>query len=275
MARGSLWQIYKKRVKPPIFDASNVHSRAFGFVFVPVYRCFPAIYRAKKRNTKKKSANFVAKVPVKRRKTGSFSAKAAHLRTPLGFPPSALPFHGPAAPRFLRPVRTSARSLAPPPAGAGGVWVTSHAATRNAPAVPARKDVRLELHARRPEGTPFTDGDRGRTQCMVEKQSGKCHIERRAHAQIDSNCGNGRADAPRLFEKCRRTGEKQLSNITLQRKIAFRPPGPLSGRGKKLHRTTSSTPHTAIIHTENQNIQRKTPPRYIKFNEGEDEASTL
>ena len=103
MARGSLWQIYKKRVKPPIFDASNVHSRAFGFVFVPVYRCFPAIYRAKKRNTKKKSANFVAKVPVKRRKTGSFSAKAAYLRTPLGFPPSELPFHGPATPRLLRP----------------------------------------------------------------------------------------------------------------------------------------------------------------------------
>lgn len=98
-------------MKLPIFDASNVHSRAFGFVFVPVYRCFPAIYRAKKRNTKKKSANFVAKVPVKRRKTGSFSAKAAHLRTPLGFPPSALPFHGLIRPRFLRPVRTSARSL--------------------------------------------------------------------------------------------------------------------------------------------------------------------
>ena len=103
MARGPLPQIYKKRVKLPIFDASNVHSRAFGFVFVPVYRCFPTIYRAKKRNTKKKSANFVAKVPVKRRKTGSFSAKAAYLRTPLGFPPSELPFHGPAAPRFLRP----------------------------------------------------------------------------------------------------------------------------------------------------------------------------
>lgn len=98
-------------MKLPIFDASNVHSRASGFVFVPVHQCFPAIYRAKKRNTKKKSANFVAKVPVKRRKTGSFSAKAAHLRTPLGFPPSELPFHGPAAPRFLRPVRTSARSL--------------------------------------------------------------------------------------------------------------------------------------------------------------------
>ena len=111
MARGSLRQIYKKRVKRPIFDASNVHSRAFGFVFVPVYRCFPAIYRAKKRNTKKKSANFVAKVPVKRRKTGSFSAKAAYLRTPLGFPPSELPFHGLIRPRLLRPVRTSARSL--------------------------------------------------------------------------------------------------------------------------------------------------------------------
>ena len=111
MAQGPLPQIYKKRVKLPIFDASNVHSRAFGFVFVPVYRCFPAIYRAKKRNTKKKSANFVAKVPVKRRKTGSFSAKAAHLRTPLGFPPSALPFHGPPLPAFSGPVRTSARSL--------------------------------------------------------------------------------------------------------------------------------------------------------------------
>jgi len=98
-------------VKLPIFDASNVHSRAFGFVFVPVYWYIRAIYRAKKRNTKKKSANFVAKVPVKRRKTGSFSAKAAHLRTPLGFPPSGLPFHGLIRPRFLRPVRTSARSL--------------------------------------------------------------------------------------------------------------------------------------------------------------------
>lgn len=122
MARGSLWQIYKKRVKPPIFDASNVHSRAFGFVFVPVYRCIRAICRAKMRNTKKKSANFVAKVPVKRRKTGSFSAEAARLRTPLGFPPSALPFHSLIRPRFLRPVRTSARSLAPPPAGAGSVF---------------------------------------------------------------------------------------------------------------------------------------------------------
>ena len=58
-----------------------------------------------------KSANFGTKVPVKRRKTGSFSAKVAHLRTPLGFPPSELPFHGLIRPRFLRPVRTSARSL--------------------------------------------------------------------------------------------------------------------------------------------------------------------
>lgn len=175
MARGSLWQIYKKRVKPPIFDASNVHSRAFGFVFVPVYRCSPAIYRAKKRNTKKKSANFVAKVPVKRRKTGSFSAKAAHLRTPLGFPPSELPFHGLLRPRFLRPVRTSARSLAPPPDGVGGVWATPHAATRNAPVAHTRKDVRLELHAPMPEDIPFTDTNSGRTQRMIEKQTRKCH----------------------------------------------------------------------------------------------------
>ena len=153
--------------------------------------------------------------------------------------------------------------------------LTPHAATRNAPAVPARKDVRLELHAPMPEGTPFADGDRGRTQRMVEKQSGKCHIERRAHAQIDSNCGNGRADAPRLFEKCRRTDGKGLSNITFIRKTAFRPPGPLSARGKKLHKTIISAPHAAIIYTENQNIQHKAPPRYIKFNEGEDVASTL
>ena len=122
MARGSLWQIYKKRVKPPIFDASNVHSRAFGFVFVPVYRCSPAIYRAKKRNTKKKSANFVAKVPVKRRKTGSFSAKAAHLCTLLGFPPSELPFHGLTRSAFSAPFARLPDLSAPPPAGAGGVF---------------------------------------------------------------------------------------------------------------------------------------------------------
>ena len=123
MARGSLWQIYKKRVKPPIFDASNVHSRAFGFVFVPVYRCFPAIYRAKKRNTKKKSANFVAKVPVKRRKTGSFSAKAARLRTPLGFPPFDTPLPRPRRSPLSPPPVTRLPDLsAPPPAGAGGVF---------------------------------------------------------------------------------------------------------------------------------------------------------
>jgi len=53
------------------------------------------------------------------------------------------------------------------------------------------------------------------------------------------------------------------------------PPLPQSARGKKLHRTTTYALHMGIIHTENQNIQRKTPPRYIKFNEGEDVASTL
>lgn len=123
-----------------------------------------------------KSANFGTKVPVKRRKTGSFSAKVAHLRTPLGFPPSELPFHGLLRPRFLRPVRTSARSLAPPPDGVGGVWATPHAATRNAPAAhTGKKDVRLELHAPMPEDTPFTDANSGRTQRMIEKQTRKCH----------------------------------------------------------------------------------------------------
>ena len=72
---------------------------------------------------RKKVLTLAQKVPVKRRKTGSFSAKVAHLRTPLGFPPSELPFHGLIRPRFLRPVRTSARSLAPPPDGAGGVFL--------------------------------------------------------------------------------------------------------------------------------------------------------
>ena len=122
MARGSLRQIYKKRVKLPIFDASNVHSRTFGFVFVPVHQCFPAIYRAKMRNTKKKSANFGTKVPVKRRKTGSFSAKVAHLCTPLGFPPSELPFHGLIRSAFSAPFARLPDLSAPPPAGAGGVF---------------------------------------------------------------------------------------------------------------------------------------------------------
>lgn len=82
----------------------------------------PRDLSCEKAQHEEKSANFGTKVPVKRRKTGSFSAKVAHLRTPLGFPPSELPFHDLIRPRFLRPVRTSARSLAPPPDGAGGVF---------------------------------------------------------------------------------------------------------------------------------------------------------
>ena len=141
---------------------------------------FPRDLSCEKAQHEEKSANFGTKVPVKRRKTGSFSAKAAHLRTPLGFPPSGLPFHGPAAPRFLRPVRTSARSLAPPPDGVGGVWAKPHAATRNAPAAHTGKDVRLELHAPMPEDTPFTDANSGRTQRMIEKQTRKCHNNKNA-----------------------------------------------------------------------------------------------
>ena len=161
-------------MKPPIFDASNVHSRAFGFVFVPVYRCSPAIYRAKKRNTKKKSANFGTKVPAKRRKTGSFSAKVAHLCTPLGFPPSELPFHG-----LIRSVRTSARSLRTSTCRCGRCFPSRHTlATRNAPAAHTGKDVRLELHAPMPEDIPFTDANSGRTQRMIEKQTRKCHKKR-------------------------------------------------------------------------------------------------
>lgn len=46
-----------------MFDASNVHSRTSGFVFVPVYQYFPEIYRAKKRNTKKKVLTSAQKSP--------------------------------------------------------------------------------------------------------------------------------------------------------------------------------------------------------------------
>lgn len=66
-----------------------------------------------------------------------------------------------------------------------------------------------------------------------------------------------------------------MSNITLLRKVMRQPLLPQSARGKKLHKTTTHALHMRIIHTDNQNIQYKTPPRYIKFNEGEDVASTL
>jgi len=130
-----------------------------------------------------KSANFGTKVPVKRRKTGSFSAKVAHLRTPLGFPPSELPFHG-----LIRSAFSAPFARLPDLSHLHRtVWavfsLTPHAATRNAPAVPARKDVRLELHAPMPEDIPFTDANSGRTQRMIEKQTRKCHKnKKRAHA---------------------------------------------------------------------------------------------
>ena len=123
-----------------------------------------------------KSANFGTKIPVKRRKTGSFSAKAAHLCTPLGFPPSELPFHGLTRSAFSAPFARLPDLSAPPPDGVGGVWATPHAATRNALAAhTGKKDVRLELHAPMPENTPFTDANSGRTQRMIEKQTRKCH----------------------------------------------------------------------------------------------------
>ena len=125
---------------------------------------------------KEKSANFGTKIPVKRRKTGSFSAKAAHLCTPLGFPPSELPFHGLTRSAFSAPfarlpdlshLHRTVRAV---------FSFTPHAATRNALAAhTGKKDVRLELHAPMPENTPFTDANSGRTQRMIEKQTRKCH----------------------------------------------------------------------------------------------------
>lgn len=122
-----------------------------------------------------KSANFGTKVPVKRRKTGSFSAKVAHLRTPLGFPPSELPFHGLIRSAFSAPfARLPDLSHLHLPVWA--VFGPRHTlATRNAPAAHMGKDVRLELHAPMPEDTPFTDANSGRTQRMIEKQTRKCH----------------------------------------------------------------------------------------------------
>lgn len=133
---------------------------------------------ARKCATIKKSANFVAKVPVKRRKTGSFSAKAAYLRTPLGFPPSGFPFHGLIRPRFLRP-RSHACAISRPSTCRCGRYFPSRLTLPRKMLLPfpLRRDVHLELHAPMPEGIPFTDGNRGRTQRMIEKQSGKCHIE--------------------------------------------------------------------------------------------------
>ena len=132
-----------------------------------------------------KSANFGTKIPVKRRKTGSFSAKVVHLCTPLGFPPSKLPFHGLTRSAFSAPFARLPDLSAPPPDGVGGVWATPHAATRNALAAhTGKKDVRLELHAPMPENTPFTDANSGRTQRMIEKQTRKFHkIKTRARVR--------------------------------------------------------------------------------------------
>lgn len=235
----------------------------------------PRDLSCEKAQHEEKSANFGTKVPVKRRKTGSFSAKVAHLRTPLGFLPSELPFHGLIRPRFLRPVRTSARSLRTSTGRCGRCL--GHATRCYAKCSRRSHGEGRSLGIARPHARRHPVHRRQPRKNAVHDREAvwKMPLDKRAHAQVDSNCGNGRTDAPRLFEKCRRTGGKRLSNITFIRKTAFRPPGPLSARGKKLHKTIISAPHTAIIHTENQNIQHKTPPRHIKFNEGGDEASTL
>lgn len=140
----------------------------------------PRDLSCEKAQHEEKSANFGTKVPVKRRKTGSFSAKVAHLRTPLGFPPSELPFHGLIRSAFSAPFARLPDLSAPPPDGVGGVWATPHAATRNVPAAHTGKDVRLELHAPMPEDIPFTDTNSGRTQRMIEKQTRKCHNNKNA-----------------------------------------------------------------------------------------------
>lgn len=178
VARGSLPQIYKKRVKLPIFDASNVHSRASGFVCVPVHQCFRAIYRAKKRNTKKKVLTLAQKSPQKEEKRGAFRQKLRTCAHRSAFRLRNSPSTASSAP--LSPLRSHVCPISPHlhlPVRAV-FSLTPHVATRNAPAVPARKDVRLELHAPMPEDTPFTDANSGRTQRMIEKQTRKCHKKR-------------------------------------------------------------------------------------------------
>lgn len=180
MARGSLRQIYKKRVKLPIFDASNVHSRASGFVFVPVHQCFRAIYRAKKRNTKKKVLTLAQKSPQKEEKRGAFRQKLRTCAHRSAFRLRNSPSTASSAP--LSPLRSHVCPISPHlhlPVRAV-FSLTPHVATRNAPAVPARKDVRLELHAPMPEDIPFTDANSGRTQRMIEKQTRKCHNNKNA-----------------------------------------------------------------------------------------------
>lgn len=135
----------------------------------------PRDLSCEKAQHEEKSANFGTKVPVKRKKRGAFQQKqrtcahrsAFRLRNSPSTASSAPAFSAPFArlPDLSHLHRT--------------VWavfsLTPHAATRNAPAVPARKDVRLELHAPMPEDTPFTDTNSGRTQRMIEKQTRKCH----------------------------------------------------------------------------------------------------
>ena len=144
----------------------------------------PRDLSCEKAQHEEKSANFGTKVPVKRRKTGSFSAKTAHLCTLLGFPPSELPFHGLTRSAFSAPF-ARLPDLSHLHRMVWAVFsLTPHAATRNAPAAHTGKDVRLELHAPMPEDTSFTDANSGRTQRMIEKQTRKCHkIKTRARVR--------------------------------------------------------------------------------------------
>ena len=162
-------------MKLPIFDASNVHSRASGFVCVPVYQCFRTINRAKKHNTKKKVLTLAQNPPVKEEKRGAFRQKLRTCAHRSAFRLRNSPSTASSAPAFSAPFARLPDLSAPPPAGVGGVWAKPHAATRNAPAAHTGKDVRLELHAPMPEDTPFTDANSGRTQRMIEKQTRKCH----------------------------------------------------------------------------------------------------
>ena len=96
--------------------------RSFRVRLRPRLSVLPRDLSCEKAQHEEKSANFGTKVPVKRRKTGSFSAKTAHLCTLLGFPPSELPFHGLTRSAFSAPFARLPDLSAPPPDGAGGVF---------------------------------------------------------------------------------------------------------------------------------------------------------
>ena len=134
---------------------------------------------ARKCATLRKKCELWHKSPRKKKKNGElFGKNCAPVHT-ARLSAFGTPLPRPHPLRFLRPVRTSARSLRTSTCRCGRCFPSRHTlATRNAPAAHTGKDVRLELHAPMPEDIPFTDANSGRTQRMIEKQTRKCHKKR-------------------------------------------------------------------------------------------------